>query len=123
MVRALAIEAAHARRIHEARYALIAGTARAMSAQHTCQLVDAASLAAPANHLAVHATPDVRSRWGQDASETAAAPTAVLKGWPLVYAFGGEDGGIARSSGPRAGRLRLPAVSAANDLWPRTPLR
>ncbi len=44
-VRALAIEAAHARRIHRARYALIAGAARAMSAQHLTRLEPARRLA------------------------------------------------------------------------------
>lgn len=41
----LAIEAAHARRIHQARYALIAGAARAMSAQHLTRLEPARRLA------------------------------------------------------------------------------
>ena len=44
-VRALAIDAAHARRIHQARYALIAGAARAMSAQHITRLEPARRLA------------------------------------------------------------------------------
>jgi TnpA family transposase len=44
-VRALAIEAAHARRIHQARYALVAGAARAMSAQHLTRLEPARRLA------------------------------------------------------------------------------
>jgi TnpA family transposase len=45
VVRALAVEAAHARRIHQARYALIAGAARAMSAQHLTRLEPARRLA------------------------------------------------------------------------------
>jgi hypothetical protein len=44
-VRALAIEATHARRIHQARYALIVGAARAMSAQHLTRLEPARRLA------------------------------------------------------------------------------
>jgi TnpA family transposase len=44
-VRALAIEATRARRVHQARYALLAGVARAMSAQHLTRLEPARRLA------------------------------------------------------------------------------
>jgi TnpA family transposase len=44
-VRALAIEATRVRRVHQARYALLAGVARAMSAQHLTRLEPARRLA------------------------------------------------------------------------------